>query len=345
MLSENRIRYDNRILPSVSCESPKDLGPRIKADYQEIMQSLQLNCPWDVFVEGAVARWEEYLPLQIGEFIQPLDTISPILPQIISNRVRLPSEKTYQSAWRTWREFLRNNILLYPYLAVCGPIGNGKSNLVDCLAANRPHRSPAIIQQELWQQNPYLDPLYLALGKLEKSEPFDYSSLGDLPLQSQQTFASLKFRQGLKAMALLRKSCVIQDVHFSQDGVYLETLAQLGFINPEQADRYAWTHYWRKSLLPKYIQKPILIYSWLPLAKAKERIVERARAMEQQMPPNYLEWLHLNTLQWALAMQQRGCPLIIVDAEKYNFSENGKDRALVSQRIWEEVYRIYPEHI
>lgn len=313
-----------RLIP----EAGRGLQGRIRRDYIIVSSSLGHNEPFDAFSKEAPKKFQSFIPVpaellasyNVDDLIQEGDN-----PEIIN------------SAWTVWTDFLAGQEL-FPHIAVCGNIGSGKTTLAKALIGHYPKQliKKATFSPELWQQNPYIGPFYEALAHRSEKLP-------QLQYLVQTRFAETKYRQGLKAMRILPHTAVVQDVDIGQDGVYFSTQEQLGLASEEYSRQYYKDNIRRRLLLPPYIRMPVLVYVWTPLEEAKRGLGERGRRMEQQMPKWYLESMHLNFLQWALAMKQVGVPLLVVDGEKCDFREEGQDGKIVAQSIWEKVANIHPK--
>ena len=318
---------------------------------------------WASFSSEAVDLWQDYVP---GPDIleRPRPTPEELKSLEWSSLVREEHTGAHltrhiKEAWDIWEEFQRGETTLHPYVVMAGTMGSGKTLFGNALNRAR----PAVCKHypEMYEDNPDIQAFYSLLAgftdpAIRGSSHFRkwVELLLDIQGDFQGYFAGLKFLQKAMAMGDLRRYAAIQDVDSGQDGVYFHTqdrlihndklVQELGIARLENRDSYLRDTCLRTRLLPPNLQKPIMVYVWAPYEVAKARILEtRGRDFENRVPPGYLKALHLNTIQWMLAMQQAGVPVIIVDAEKTDFRPWQPGRPAAVDLVWAEIEKAHQE--
>lgn len=331
--------------------NPKDfqtgIGREIRNDLEPRLQHLS----WEDFIRVAVYRWQDYLPEKL-ETVEKRPTAkelenlswSSLVPEELKDPQKIAG--WVGLAWEIWEAHLNGGGHLEPYLAVAGTMGTGKSSLVEALRGARP--LGAAVFSEHWEDNSELTMFYSLLQswadpacQQSKSFPEIVRILKEVQGRAQGYFAANKFALALMSLPLLPSVSVIQDTPLGQDNVYFETQVELGLASEENTQSYRRDVLLRKKLLPPYLQRPILVFAWAPFETVRERVLTvRGRSFESKVPRNYLETLHRNTLQWAIALSQVGVPVLIVDAKASDFRPGAIDRQPLAAKIWQEIDKI-----
>lgn len=320
----------------------------------QIRQDLERNTPglyWEeAIIKSARSRWQDYLPRsEISQDRPKAEKLasfswSHLVPESLKDPKKMAHLITL--AWNFQEAFAEGRIKPGKYLVVGGTMGSGKTELLDALANSQPFDS--VFSSEAWRDNKELPMFYRLLEiwaspACQRSESYGQTTqlLRKVQGEVQGQFASRKFIQVLMSMPMLASFSVIQDTPLGQDGVYAETQWQLGLASQENIAAYRQDNQQRQELLPPFLQRPILVYVWAPFEVARERILKvRGRDFESQLPEGYLLALHQNTLQWMLAMNQMGVPVLVIDAGTSDFRPGMSDRLSVAAKIWEEIDKI-----
>jgi len=195
------------------------------------------------------------------------------------------------------------------YIAISGNIGSGKSSLTDFLCRHfgiRPFYEPN-------EDNPYLADFYKDMKKWA--------------FHSQIFFLTHKFRlhQELEKC----KETVVQDRTIYEDAeIFAVNLYRSGYIGKREFDLY-WTLY--KTILNSLRPPDLMIYCDCSLRTLKKRIAKRGRAMERNIPPDYLKKLDRLYKRWI--KNYRLSPVILVSTDKYDYMDDFITRADIMKKI------------
>ena len=135
----------------------------------------------------------------------------------------------------------------------------------------------------------------------------------------------------LKALEEIRagKKTVIQDRTIYEDAyIFAPNLHDMGLMNKRDFENY--TSFF--NTLAKMIQPPdLLIYLKASIPKLVDNIQKRGREYEENIRLDYLKRLNENYNKW-IDKYDRG-PLLVIDIENLDFSENDEDLAEVVSRV------------
>ncbi|MES1982738.1 MAG: deoxynucleoside kinase [Pseudomonadota bacterium] len=194
----------------------------------------------------------------------------------------------------------------YPYIAIEGPIGVGKTSLARRLAEH--FQVTALLEKP--QDNPFLTRFY--------QDPVRHA----LPTQLFFLFQRINEMRDLMQMDMFRTSFVT-DYLFDKDSLF----ARLNLSD----DEFALYHNIYQSLAPQLLVPDLVIYLQAPPHILIERVHKRAHSYERAISDDYL-----NRLAQAYSdffYHYDAAPVLVVNSEHLNFVENDDDFALLLQRI------------
>ena len=195
------------------------------------------------------------------------------------------------------------------FIAVAGNIGSGKSSLVQFLTSTY-HVAPFYEPND---ENPYLADFYRDMRRWA--------------FHSQMFFLSNKFRMHLEADKT--PGVVVQDRTIFEDAeIFATALKQMRKI-----DKRDWQTYWEfYQTILNAIQPPdLLIYVRAPIRTLRRRIKFRGRAMEQDMPLNYLKRLERLYKDWVASYTFS--EVLVLESDKLDYVSDLIDRQDVRGRV------------
>lgn len=200
------------------------------------------------------------------------------------------------------------NICKPCYVVVEGPIGVGKSTLVEGLARQKSARK--ILEQ--FEENPFLEKFY-----------HDQSRYA---FQTEMFFLLSRYRQlqDIPQHALF-ESFTISDYLFVKNRIFASLT-----LSDEEFLLYDRMYY----LLEQQIPKPdVIILLDAPVEVLMERIHKRGRAMEKGITHNYLEMLRYKYI--AFFKEYRHAPVWTIDATNFNFAKSAEDLEFVLKLLFD----------
>lgn len=312
----------------------------------------QSEANWQHFIQSAQSIWAPFIPDK-GLLTMTLPTEqelaglaeqwSPLVPEDLKGGERM--SELIRSAWGIWEKEGE----LHQYITVDGPMGVGKSELVEALAYGRPFE--ARYYPERFKDNPHLSLFYEQL-RLCSNEENRASDLFDQELKllqqvqarAQGWFAAIKFIDDLLTFPDLRSSHGLRDTSRGQDAVFNETHFQLringqSIASKEEKEAYLADHQLRLRFLPPPPNFPIPVFDFAPFVQVRERIEKaRGRNFEQGTPEGYFFNLWKNTSQRMIGVCQR-TPAIIVDAT-LDIRPRKPERSAVVTQTWRAIEEI-----
>ena len=195
------------------------------------------------------------------------------------------------------------------FLAVAGNMGAGKSELVQFLCRRyglKPFYEPN-------ETNPYLVDFYADMKKWA--------------FHSQIYFLTHKFRLHRELMA--DPGTVVQDRTIYEDAeIFCENLHRTGMIDARDYKMYRELF----DAVTASLQPPdLMIFLKCPVPTLKKRIARRGRAMEQQIPTEYLK--RLNTLYDEWRGRYTLSPVIELSTDKLDYLTDLVDRLDLFRQI------------
>ena len=198
------------------------------------------------------------------------------------------------------------------YVAVAGTIGAGKTSLVAWLV-KRYGLTPFYEPNET---NPYLADFY---GDMKR-----------WAFHSQCFFLAhkLELHQELERAALARTCCVIDRTIYEDAEIFARNLHAQGLMQKREWDVYR--HLYdgiRRALRPP----DVMIALTCPLRTTKKRIAQRGRAMEAQIPDEYLRRLHRLYTRWFASYDLS--PIVHIDTGKLDYVEDLVDLLALTKTL------------
>lgn len=197
-----------------------------------------------------------------------------------------------------------------PYVAICGPLGVGKSTLAELLASAF---GWSTMLEDL-RQHPFLDDYY-----------------GDMRRWGFHTVASFLIR----ALSLqdelasrLRTSAVCQDWYFGEHyEIYGVHVFEEGIIDERERRACEDLH---RYLMNHAVKPDLIVVLHAEALALKARLAKRRRLSEQEIPLAYLEHLVARYGTWESTL---GAKHIVIDTSSCNFAENASAREEVLARV------------
>ncbi len=220
----------------------------------------------------------------------------------------------------------------YPYFAVVGGVGVGKSELTDLLGKE----FEITVYREDFAPNPHL-PLFYNGNPSEHA--FDF----------QMYFLTEDAKQMRPLIPKLRAGPIVHDQYIEGDSLF-ETLLwlKMNFISDEENSTYrsCFRALTRGNFLPKAD-----IYLGVTASEDTviERIKKRGREMEltmHQRYPDYFPTIVRGFNTW-FKMLSRNRPVIVIDTDKWDFvnSARAADCVLDEVRAWSSYYISNPNRL
>ena len=191
------------------------------------------------------------------------------------------------------------------HIAIEGPIGVGKTSLVDRLAAR--FEGVKLLEDV---QNPFLDPFY--------------KGRGGAAFQVQIFFLLSRHQQHLEiAQRELFTRLVVADYTMAKDRIF----ARLN-LNDEEFTLYDRLY---QLLTPRLPRPDLVIYLEGAVETCMKRIKLRAREFERSMDPDYLR--RLKDAYNAFFYRYHETPLLVVNTDEIDFVKNSDDFENLVQQI------------
>jgi len=198
----------------------------------------------------------------------------------------------------------------YPYIALFGPVGIGKTTFSEIFA----NGTGTTLLQEHYPENPYLHDFYT-------KDPADYS------FYSQIFFLANKGVQVAKIHELTKQNPVILDPGHETDFVIATVQYKMGWMTDEQYSVYknAFDRIYKDSLNPD-------VYIALKGSEkgVVERILKRGREMEMVMHERFPEYFPMVVREFNMLLSKSTQPIaknvIEVDTDKFNFLGSEAER-------------------
>jgi len=193
----------------------------------------------------------------------------------------------------------------YPYVAIEGVIGVGKTTLVRLLAPDM-KAAPVL---EVFEENPFLSDFYADRARYA--------------FQTQIFFLLSRYRQQHNIPEALMRGPVLSDYTFAKDSLF----AHLNLAGDELAV-YERLH----TAMAEKIPKPdLFVYLRADLDALMARIAQRDRPYERGMDSQYIESLRLAYEGFIAAYSQS--PVLVIDTNNMDFVRDPHDLASVRERI------------
>ncbi len=193
----------------------------------------------------------------------------------------------------------------YPYIAVEGVIGVGKTTLVRLLH----HRLGGEMLLEAFEENPFLSSFYTDRARYA--------------FQTQIFFLLSRYRQQQQIPPLLRHGPLLADYFFAKDRLF----ARLNLRGDEL------TMYERlyEALAEKTTPPDLVVYLRASTDTLMARIAMRDRPYERQMDRAYIE--ALRQAYERLFADYDETPLLVIESDALDFVRSPEDLEAIEQRI------------
>lgn len=198
----------------------------------------------------------------------------------------------------------------YPYVAIEGVIGVGKTTLARLL---KPELGGEVLLEE-FEENPFLSDFYADKARHA--------------FQTQIFFLLSRYRQQVATVPpAMKHGPVIADYTYAKDSLF----AHLN-LSGDELTMYERVH----SALGEKIPKPdLLVFLRADLDVLMGRIAARDRPYERNMDPDYIEQLRIAYEEFVRTYDET--PLLIIDTNNLNFVQNEDDLTYIVQRIKSEL--------
>jgi len=192
------------------------------------------------------------------------------------------------------------------YIAIEGPIGVGKTSLVDLLSVEL--EAKAVFEQ--FEQNPFLSDFY--------TDPHRFA------FQTQMFFLLSRFRQQqeLHQVDIFHK-LMLTDYMFQKDRLF-------AYLNLNEKEMALYNQL-AKVLEPQIVKPDLVIYLQAETDRLMKNIRHRGRKFEVSISREYIE--SLNQIYNQYFMQYDETPLLIVNVSDIDFVKNRDDLEDLIQNI------------
>jgi deoxyguanosine kinase len=216
----------------------------------------------------------------------------------------------------------------YPFIAVVGPVGIGKTTFTELLI-----NGTGITQfQEPYKENPYLYNFYT-------KDPADFS------FDSQMFFLANNGVQIKNISKLSKVGPVLEDAGREMNFIIATVQQKMGWMTDTEYGAYVATH---NSVYSDALKPDIYIALKANENTVIERIIGRDREMELIMMKNYPEYFP--TLVWEfdnwLEKKRRDCEscVAVIDTDKFDYAKNhdGKEAVVTEAKNWLRYYISHP---
>jgi len=184
---------------------------------------------------------------------------------------------------------------MYPYIAIEGNIGAGKTTLATLLS----RRLGARLVTEEFADNQFLPGFYSDPGRY--AFPLELSFLADRYKQHKE----------LVSVPDLFKQSIVTDYLFIKSRLFAR-------INLDDAENELFTRIF-EIMDPQLAQPGVLIYLHTPVATLQEHIRRRGRGYEQAIQDSYLERV---SIMYEDYLKTLTIPVIVIDTAAFNFETN-----------------------
>jgi len=212
----------------------------------------------------------------------------------------------------------------YPYIAVVGAAGTGKSKLTELMVESFGVES----FKEDFEPNPHLPKFYF-------EDPFKHA------FNSQMFFLTEEAKLMPALWSLLQYRTVVHDQAIQGDNFFETALRLQGFIS--DLDHKTYKLCFRTIMQGRYLPRPdIYIGVTASEESVVRRILERKRDMELAMHekfPSYFPTIVRKFGKW-LELLARQHPVILINTDKWDFVNDPRSRNIVLEEIRNRASRL-----
>ncbi len=195
------------------------------------------------------------------------------------------------------------------YIAVSGPLGVGKSSLIELMAAT----GSWTVLREPVMDNPYLSEVY--------------ANLSDFAFRNQAFY--LGQRAKLHHLARAADGPLIQERCIAEDGeVFTPALRDHGAYDDNDLATLTTLYH---SLLEQVPRPDLLLYLTAPFEVTLDRIRQRDRLGEDELDVDFLRRIYDRYEQWATS--QNRVPLLRVDTAELDYVNRPEDAAEIIRQV------------
>jgi deoxyguanosine kinase len=206
------------------------------------------------------------------------------------------------------------SIMDYNYIVIEGNIGSGKTSLAGMIAEK--HGAKLLLEQ--FEDNPFLPKFY--------KDPDRYS----FPLEL--SFLASRYHHLNKELSNidLFKPLAVADYIFTKSLIFASVT-----LRPDEYTLYRQIF----NIIDRNLPKPdLLVYLFLPVDSLIENIKKRGRAYEKEIPPEYLENIHLSYMNWLNS--QRDLKILMIDRSGLDFVNRKEDFDKIDECIFQKKMKI-----
>ena len=198
----------------------------------------------------------------------------------------------------------------YPYIAIEGVIGVGKTTLARLL---KPRLGGEVLLEE-FEENPFLSDFYADKARYA--------------FQTQIFFLLSRYRQQVTTvLPAMRLGPVMADYTYAKDSLFAHLT-----LSGDELTMYERVH---AALGEKLPSPDLLVYLRADHDVLMGRIAARDRPYERNMDPDYIEQLRIAYEDFVRAYDE--APVLVIDTNDLNIVQNEDDLSYVVQRIKSEL--------
>jgi deoxyguanosine kinase len=194
----------------------------------------------------------------------------------------------------------------YPYIAIEGGIGVGKTTLARRLQP----RFNGQTMLEAFDENPFLSDFY--------------ADRAQYAFQTQLFFLLSRYRQQQHVPDLLKEQALLSDYFFEKDKLF----AHLNITTPDELAMYDRLY---EALSEKVRLPDLVVYLRADVKTLMARIAMRDRTYEREMDPSYIAALRQGYER--LFSDYEATPLLVIESDDLDFVRYPQDLDDIEQRI------------
>lgn len=186
------------------------------------------------------------------------------------------------------------------YIAVMGTMGSGKTTAARLLAKDLQF---SLVEENV-KENAFL--------------PRFYKDMSRWAFHSQLFFLMEKIRQMTETKGALEKTPIVQDTPITQDVYsYAQAQHELGHMDDAEWALYQKIYH---EFTPHFPQPDLIVFLDTSIPVIEQRIANRGREFEQEIPTDYLSLLDKLNRKWL--EQNTTIPVVVVHTDGLDISRN-----------------------